>query len=149
MTSPSELDTSEINELSTYNWQISSLNGDAVNLSRSKNKVTVINLWATWCPPCIAELPNFQNLYDELGDQVDFYFVSAEEAKIIERFLQKKEYELPIYLETTRPPAELRVNTIPTTFVIDKNGSILIQKTGVARWDSDDVKSLLRKLLNE
>lgn len=149
MTSPSELDASEIKELSSYNWKINTLDGETVNFTRSKNKVTVVNLWATWCPPCIAELPNFQNLYDEYGDEVDFYFVSAEDQEVVLRFLQKKEYNLPMYLEATRPPSELRVSTIPTTFVIDKKGRIVLQKTGVARWDSDEVKAILRNLLDE
>ena len=149
MSSPSELDASEVKKLSTYNWDISTLDGETDNLSRSKNSVAVVNLWATWCPPCIAELPNFQNLYDEFGSQVDFYFVSAEDPSVVGRFLQKKDYDLPMYIETTRPPTELRVNTIPTTFVIDKNGNIVLQKTGVARWDSEEVKALLRRLRNE
>lgn len=149
MTSPSELEASEIKTLSTYNWNITALDGEVVSLNKSKDKVVVVNLWATWCPPCIAELPNFQNLYNEFGEEVDFYFVTAEESGIIERFIQKKEYDLPIYLETTRPPAELQVNTIPTTFVIDKKGRIVMQKTGVARWDSEEVKAFLQNLYGE
>jgi thiol-disulfide isomerase/thioredoxin len=149
MSSPSELEASEIMTLSSLDWSLRNLNGEVVSLTDSKNKVIVLNLWATWCPPCIAELPNFQNLYNEFGDRIDFYFVSAEEAATIQKFLQKKKYNLPIYLETKRPPKDLQVSTIPTTFVIDKDGKIVVQKTGVARWDSEDVKILLRRLLND
>lgn len=149
MMSPSELEASKVKQLSTYSWEIMPLEGDPVVLSRSRNRVAVINLWATWCPPCIAELPNFQNLYEEFGEEVDFYFVTAEEASIVKRFLQNKKHNIPVYIETTRPPAELQVSTIPTTFVIDKNGRIVMQKTGVARWDSDEVKEFIRILVEE
>ncbi|AVI51493.1 thiol-disulfide oxidoreductase [Pukyongia salina] len=147
MISPGVLDESERVMLSDYNWTLSEVDGGTKNFSDSHNKVCIVNLWATWCPPCVAELPSMQRLYNRYGDRVDFYFVSAEDPGTVQRFLQKKNYELPVYIEVERPPAEMQVTTIPTTFLIDKNGRILIQKTGAAKWDSEKVRALLDSLL--
>lgn len=147
MFSPGVLDEEERVLLTDYDWTLIAVEGGSKNFSVSRNRVSIVNLWATWCPPCVAELPALQRLYDSYGDRVDFYFVSAEDQATVQRFLQKKGFELPAYLEVERPPAEMQVSTIPTTFLIDKDGTILIQKTGAAQWDSEKVRSLLDSLL--
>lgn len=123
------------------------MQGVEIEFSHSKEKVVLLNLWATWCPPCLAELPSMQNLYDTYGERMDFYFVSAEDPKTISKFIDKKGYTFPVYIETQRPPAELQVSTIPTTFLIDASGEIIIQKTGAAQWDSAEVKTIIEELL--
>ncbi len=79
--SPSTENVEKAETLSDYNWNLITLDGKGVNLERSKNKVVLINLWATWCPPCIAEMPSLQALYDSYGDKVDFYFVTNNRKK--------------------------------------------------------------------
>ncbi|NNM10121.1 MAG: redoxin domain-containing protein, partial [Flavobacteriaceae bacterium] len=81
------------------------------------------------------------------GDKMDFYFISAEDSETVRKFITKKGYDFPVYLETQRPPAELQVSTIPTTFLIDAAGEIIIQKTGAAQWDSAEVKTIIEELL--
>jgi thiol-disulfide isomerase/thioredoxin len=147
MSTPSEMDISERKKLSGYDWQLTETDGSVVQFSNSKDKVILLNLWATWCPPCLAELPSMQNLYNIYGDKVDFYFVSSEDAETVRKFMEKKGYDFPVYLETRRPPTELQVTIIPTTFLIDRNGEIVIEKTGAARWDSDEVRSSIDELL--
>ena len=104
---------------------------------------------ATWCPPCVAEMPSLQNLYDVYGDQVDFYFVTAEERDVVDAFMKKKGYTLPVYLQRFNPPAQLQERSIPTTFLIGKHGNIVIKKTGAADWDDESTKAIIRKLLDE
>lgn len=147
MTSPSEVEPTERKKLSNYQWQLNTIQGVEIEFSHSKEKVVLLNLWATWCPPCLAELPSMQNLYDTYGERMDFYFVSAEDPKTISKFIEKKGYTFPVYIETQRPPAELQVSTIPTTFLIDASGEIIIQKTGAAQWDSAEVKTIIEELL--
>src|SRR5690606_8413203 len=62
--SPSEKSVEEREILQDYNWNLQQLNSKEINLSQSKGKVAIVNFWATWCPPCIAEMPSFQKLYD-------------------------------------------------------------------------------------
>ncbi|NNJ83070.1 MAG: TlpA family protein disulfide reductase, partial [Flavobacteriaceae bacterium] len=67
MTSPSEVDASERKKLTSYQWELTGMNGSKIEFSDSKEKVVLLNLWATWCPPCLAELPSMQNLYSTYG----------------------------------------------------------------------------------
>jgi len=148
MLSPSEIPSEERKTITDYNWDLMSLDGNRMSFSDSEGKVILVNFWATWCPPCVAELPAMQRLYEAYGSQIDFYFVTSEDPEIVRRFMQKKEFYFPVFIENQRPPEVLRVTTIPTTFLISEEGKIIIKKTGAARWDSEKVRVLITQLLN-
>ena len=97
--SPSEISVDKRQSLEDYNWNLVDLEGNKVNLKQSKQRVVLINFWATWCPPCVAEMPELQELYDNYKGQVDFYFVSTENKEKLQLFLDKKEYSLPVYIQ--------------------------------------------------
>ena len=147
--SPSEVDEEERILIQDYQWNLSSLDGNRVNFSEAKGKVTLVNLWATWCPPCVAEMPSLQKLYDSYGERVNFYFVSSESPEKLKTFLQKKNYTLPVYVENQSAPEAMRTRSIPTTYVISKEGKIVINKNGAADWDSEKVHKTLDALLAE
>lgn len=147
--SPSEIEEENRETLSDYRWELTSLDGTVHNFSASEGKVVVVNIWATWCPPCIAEMPSFQKLYEAYGDRVDFYFVSLESRQTIQRFLDKKGYDLPAYTTKQEFPSVLETGTYPTTYVISKNGAIVMDKKGVADWNSESVRETLNLLLAE
>ncbi len=88
--SPSEISQEDRATLKDYNWNLATLDSEGINLSQSEGKVILINFWATWCPPCIAEMPELQELYDNYGDQVDFYFITNEAPEKANLFLEKK-----------------------------------------------------------
>ncbi|MFT5678399.1 MAG: thiol-disulfide isomerase/thioredoxin [Planctomycetota bacterium] len=144
--SPSEIDEDEQIVLSNYNWNLIA-EDNAINLKQSKGKVTLINMWATWCPPCVAEMPSLQSVFDSYGDQVDFYFVTAEEREVVDAFMKKKGYTMPVYLQRFSPPAQLEGRSIPTTFLIGKDGKIVIKKTGAADWNSESTRAIIQQLL--
>ncbi|WP_272864597.1 TlpA family protein disulfide reductase [Aureisphaera galaxeae] len=146
---PSEIPLEKQEKLEDYQWPLENLKGNEMNLKSSEGKVVLINLWATWCPPCVAEMPALQNLYDAYGDRVDFYFVSAENPNKLRKFMDKKGYDLPVYLYEYKAPDLLESSSLPTTFILSKRGNIVVNKTGSARWDSDKVKELLDALLAE
>ena len=141
--SPTTIDEKERPELSSYNWRLRSLKGQRVNFNRSQNKPIVLNFWATWCPPCIAEMPSLQSLYDDYKGQVDFYFVSNEDQKAIQKFTTKGDYDLPIFNPLEQQPEPLQASSLPTTYIIDKKGKIHIQKVGAADWNTDKVRAIL------
>ena len=141
--SPTTIDEKERPELASYNWRLRSLYGKQVNFTRSQNKPVVLNFWATWCPPCIAEMPSLQNLYDDYKGKVDFYFVTKEDRKAVEKFTSKNDYDLPIFNPLEKQPEPLQASSLPTTYIIDKKGKVHVQKVGAADWNSDEVRDLL------
>jgi len=147
--SPSEIDEEDRTALKDYNWNLASLDSGKVNFSKSEGKIIIINFWATWCPPCVAEMPELQELYDTYGDRVDFYFITNEESKTINFFLDKKGYDLPVYIQIEQSPQVLESSSLPTTYLISKSGEIVMRKTGAASWNSDKVHQVLDKLLAE
>lgn len=145
--SPSPIKTEQRKDVSSFDWALEDLNGNPINFSESQGKVAIVNFWATWCPPCVAEMPSFQKLYDKYGDKVDFYFVSQENTQIIARFLKEKEYNLPIYKPKTNYPKEFASDGLPTTFVLDKKGEIIIKEVGAKDWFSSGFQEQLEVLL--
>lgn len=147
--SPSEVKETKRKTLRNYHWPMLTLNKEQLNFSSSKNKVAIINMWATWCPPCVAEMPSFQKLYTDYAEKVDFYFITSEEVDRIEKFMDKHNYNMPIYLQTHEAPEKLESRLLPTTFVISKSGEIVIKETGSADWNSKKTRRLLNRLLEE
>lgn len=147
--SPSEIDQEDRNTLKDYHWNLAELNSEKINLSQSEGKVILINFWATWCPPCVAEMPDLQELYDEYGDKVDFYFITNEKPDTVNFFLEKKGFKLPVYIQIEKSPEVLESSSLPTTYVISKSGEIVMRKTGAASWNSDKVHRVLDELLGE
>jgi thiol-disulfide isomerase/thioredoxin len=146
---PSTLSQSERSAISNYNWNLETINGEEINLSESQGEVVLINFWATWCPPCVAEMPSLQNLFDEYGDRVKFYLVTSEEKETVEKFIQKKGYNFPVYIQKYKEPSEINSTALPTTYLISKTGEIVIKETGAAQWDGEKMKSILSDLLTQ
>ncbi len=141
-----ELDKSDIKKIDSYNWALINTAGETVDFNSFKNKVVLVNYWATWCPPCIAEMPSFQKLYDDYKDKVVFLFIANDEQNKVEKFIENKKYTIPIYYQKSLGPEEMQSNLLPTTFIINKNGEIVVKKTGAVDWNSGKVRALLDKL---
>ena len=135
--------------VSDYNWELSDANGNPINLSEFKGKVILINHWATWCPPCVAEMPSFQDLYNDYKDKIVFVFVTSDSKEKSDRFIKDKQFTLPVYQQAEQAPAKLFTSSLPTTILIDQNGKILINDVGASDWNSDSMRSILDSLLVE
>ena len=142
-----EIDKDEQLQLNTYNWELMKPDGQLVNLKDYKGQVILINNWATWCPPCVAEMPSLVRLYPEYKDKVVFLFVAQDKPEKVAVFLNKNSWHIPVYYMQTNPPEKLQSSSIPTTFVIDKQGHIVVKKTGAADWNSGQVHKILDKLV--
>ncbi|NNE31348.1 MAG: TlpA family protein disulfide reductase [Winogradskyella sp.] len=145
----SEVSKNERIKLENFDWVLLKENGVPYNFNEAKGKVILINFWATWCPPCIAEMSSLQKLYDKFGNKIEFLFVTNEPSEIVQNFKAKKMYDFPVYIRQSDIPKEFITRSIPRTIIINKSGEIVIDKSGAVNWNSDKVISQLNQLLKE
>ncbi len=143
-----EIDKEEQLKLDNFQWQLVSNEVQSINLADYKGRVVLINNWATWCPPCVAEMPSLARLYHQYKDKIVFLFIAQDKPEKVQMFLQKNGLNIPVYYMQSNPPAMLQTGSIPTTFIIDKEGYIVVKKTGAADWDSGQVHRILDKLVD-
>lgn len=130
-------------------WQLRSLDGDTCRLADFAGKVTVINYWASWCPPCVAEMGQFEQLYADYSDKVNFLFISNEKHSDIVKFQKRKNLNLPIYQAVKYYPQQLSSNTLPVTFIISADGNIMMRKSGIAQWNGTRMRNILNQLIDK
>lgn len=134
---------------SDYQWNIQDEDGNRVDPESFQNEVVFLNFWATWCPPCIAELPEVQKIYDAYGDKVKFVLITNQQPSEVNKFLSDKGYSLPVYYGGNNLPEKVAVRSIPTTYIIAKDGSIVTKKVGAADWDSKATRKIFDQLLDQ
>ncbi len=134
-----------------YNWEFENLSGEKALLSDYKGKVIFLNLWATWCPPCIAEMPSIQELYDKYKDneQIVFLIVSNEKTEKVSAFIQKRGFTFPVQITRYQLPKPFYTQSIPTTFLVSKSGKIVVKETGAANWGGEKMQKIVDELINE
>ena len=131
-----------------YQMGLVSFDGRKVSLSDHKGQVIFINFWASWCPPCLAEMPEIEKLYAELSEHdVEFFMISLDqdEAKA-RKLLERKKYQFPSYLMNSQIPAIYSVPSIPTTYVISPQGEIVFSKHGLADYADPEFMDFLKNL---
>jgi len=140
-------------EKAAYDFTLTSVDGSTLDFETLKGKVIFINMWATWCAPCVAEMPSIEDLYSNYKDnpEVVFALISFDkDPKKAEKFIDKKGYSLPVYFpNTTQIPKVYESRGIPTTFVIDKQGFIAYKKIGMANYGSKSFAKMMDELIEE
>ncbi|HAS44998.1 MAG TPA: thioredoxin [Microscillaceae bacterium] len=133
-----------------YNFQLKTLEGKLVSFEEFKGKTVFMNLWATWCPPCIAEMPDIHELYKEVNsDKVKFVMISLDEnPQKAAKFIQRKGYTFPVYIVSGNLPRVYASRSIPTTFVISPQGKIAIKRKGIASYNTRKFKKSLYQIAN-
>lgn len=127
-------------------------NGKTISLHSLKGKVVFINLWATWCPPCIHEMPSINDLRKTFKDNKDLVFLMVDVDGKIEKskeWMKKKKFDLPVYVPDGEIPRELFSGSIPTTIIVDKQNKIIGRQVGGADYSSQEMADLINKLLSE
>lgn len=145
--SPSAFAKADQTQLEPFTYKVTSIDGLSRDAKIGQGKVTFISYWATWCPPCIAELPSIEKLYADYGNKVDFVLITNEKPDVVRRFLERKQLNIPAVLPQMETPEQLFERSIPTNYIIDKLGKIVIKEQGAADWNSDKVRETLDQLL--
>lgn len=134
-------------KIENNDWQLKGINTENLNLKEANDKVVFVSFWATWCPPCIAEMPSMKLLFDDYKDKVTFLFVTNEDWNKVSKFYTKNSYDFPTYNQVTSAPKELESSSIPATFILSKEKKIVVDKRGAANWNSKATRQLLDKLI--
>jgi thiol-disulfide isomerase/thioredoxin len=131
-----------------YNWSLTDLNGRIVPFSEFKGKTVFLNVWATWCGPCVAEMPSIDALTAEKSlNDVVFLGVSVdEEADAVKQFVARHSPKFRVLLPVGDLPEQFVTEGIPATFIISPSGEIVASHVGSASWDSPEVVALLARL---
>lgn len=133
-------------------FKLKGLDGKTVAFESLKGKVVFMNIWATWCPPCIAEMPNIQKLYEKVGsDKIAFVMLSVDEGGMekVQKFIDKKGYTFPVYMPASDFPQEFYSSAIPTTFIISPEGRIVAKQEGMAEYDTPEVREFLQSMVKK
>lgn len=123
--------------------------GEVVTLADFKGKVVFINFWATWCPPCIAEMPSIQILHDKFKDDSDVVILTVEiesKKEKAKQFMKRKKLTLPVYYPNSNLPIVLFDGTLPTTVILDKEGNIAHKTLGMADYSGNDIVGFLKEI---
>lgn len=133
-------------EIDLKTIEVSTMSGEKLFLNQLEGKVLILNFWATWCPPCVQEMPMFDNLYRSMKNQdVEFVLASDDELPKIQSFIQKHQLSIPLY-QFTKRMQEHGVYTIPATFIFDKKGKLVEKKLGVFE-SADELQRMIQPYL--
>jgi thiol-disulfide isomerase/thioredoxin len=127
------------------------LEGEEVSLlvPDAEGNVVFLNLWATWCGPCLAEMPAMASLYQQLsGSGFSMVAVSEEDPETVREFLADSPYPFKILMDPENVLGNrFEVQRIPSTFIIDREGRLALRQTGAYHWDAAEVVEQFEPLL--
>jgi thiol-disulfide isomerase/thioredoxin len=129
---------------------LDTVSGNSINLGDYRGKVVLINFWATWCPPCVEEIPSLGRLQEEFSKD-ELVVLSVDVGEPVERvreFLQKVPAAYPVMLDPQgKTVSAWNLRAFPTTFVIDAEGRISLSYFGGLDWDAPDIVEQLRVMV--
>ncbi len=139
-------------DVADFSWTLQTVRGKRVSLEQFRGEVLFINMWATWCAPCVQELNTILALRDSLSDtDVEFLLVSPQEPRHVRRFLRRyrHHHRLPVFVEYERMPEAFEPEALATTYIVDRQGRIVFKLRGTTNWDTKAARDALRALSNK
>jgi len=142
-------------EISAPDFTLKNLDGREVSLSDYRGQVVLINLWASWCPPCRREMPSMQALYDRFSrDDFTILAVAApnpprETREKIETFVSDGGFTFPILLDTSRSVySNYGTGSVPTTWIVSPEGNLSARLVGARDWTEEEIVAALEELFS-
>jgi thiol-disulfide isomerase/thioredoxin len=141
------LEGTALSKPADYTWTLHDLDGRTVPLEEYRGKTVFLNVWATWCPPCVAELPSIARLARTPRlNHVAFVCVSIDQQpQTVRRYIQGKDWPMTV-LHATGTPGAFSTDGIPATFLIAPDGRIAASYLGGADWDDPTVVAFIERL---
>ena len=128
--------------------RLKELNEQPVNLEKYKGKTVFVNFWATWCKPCIEEMPTIEKAQTILTkEDIVFLMASSESAEEIDAFRKAHNFNFN-YLQVQNSE-ELNIQGLPTTFIFNKEGKLVFSESGYRKWDEKNNIDLILKIINK
>jgi peroxiredoxin len=142
----------EQRELFGLDVSLPTLQGDMLRLADLRGQVVLLNVWATWCYPCRAEMPAMAALYRRYGPHPGFTIVAVandpQGREVVKPFAEAHDLPFPILLDATNSLAvQLELPGIPTSYLLDQQGRIVLREVGQRDWNHPDMHRLLDVLL--
>lgn len=123
-------------------FSLENLNGKQIQLSHYKGERVLINFWATWCPPCRAEMPAMQELYEKYKDRIEFLAINIDPENDVKGYVNEMKLTFPILLDKTGAVNErYGIISIPTTLLVDEKGTIIKKQIGAM--NSEQLKEFI------
>jgi thiol-disulfide isomerase/thioredoxin len=135
---------------STVSFSFEDGKGNIISSNELKGKIVFINFWATWCPPCRAEMPSLNKLYEQLKDDKRFVFLLLNEDDNIDKaktFLESNHYSFPFVTRNGNISNDIFSGTLPTTVILNKDGKIVMKHEGIASYNNSSFVEQLKSLL--
>ena len=128
---------------------IPALKGESIKVSDFIGNITLLNFWATWCPPCRAEMPSIERLYKQMsGTNFRIVAVDAGEHRSqVASFIEKNKYTFPIYLDESNELSSIfAARGLPSTYLVNKEGKVIAARIGAMEYDQAELIKLLKEL---
>ncbi|MCA1803272.1 MAG: TlpA family protein disulfide reductase [Rhodothermaceae bacterium] len=120
---------------SDYNFTFTTSDGETLRLADYRGDVVFVNVWASWCPPCVAEMPTIEKLHNSLQDRENIRFLMLcvdEDPDLAVRFMERRGFSMPYHFPVTQMPNALQGSVLPTTWVISRQGQVVYKREGIA-----------------
>ncbi len=147
---PSPWDGDKLIGQKAPDFALKDVKGRAVSLSAIKAKAVLVSFWATWCPPCRAEMPALNRLYREYRDKgLEILAVSTDrKLEYVTDFLEKHPVDFPVLMDSdSRTSRQFGVFSMPTSFLLDRNGTVIKRYLGEEDWTSQEILNAIKSAL--
>jgi thiol-disulfide isomerase/thioredoxin len=132
-----------------YNFRLIDSEGNKIDVRDLQGKTIFINMWATWCAPCVAEMPSINDLYNKIENKEDIVFLMIsydKDMRTARAWVKRKGFDFPVYQLASPLPDMYETGVVPSTFVISPEGKIVLSKTGMANYDTRRFRNFLNKM---
>jgi thiol-disulfide isomerase/thioredoxin len=127
--------------------EFTDLEGKQVSLTDFEGRVVFLNIWATWCGPCLKEMPSIERASKNFNDDEVVFLLASDEDNIkISKFKEAKSFSFN-YLHLVTSQEQLNVYALPATFIFDAKGDLVFEEKGSREWDSEKSLEILKKII--